>query len=69
MLSPEAARTRGSARGPARRGSGDSPEGRLDASPRDGPGAMRGSPRERQGTAPVTEDRVGRLWGWKVLTG
>lgn len=55
--------------GPARRGTGHSPEERLDTSPMDGPGSMRVSPRERQGTAPVTEDRDGRLWNWKVLTG
>ena len=55
--------------GPARRGNGDSLEGRLDVSPRDGLGSMRVSPTERQGTAPVTEDRDGRLWDWKVLTG
>ncbi|KAM9645963.1 uncharacterized protein ACIGJ3_014720 [Trichechus inunguis] len=47
--------------GLSRRENGDFPEERLDATLRSGPGALRVSPRERKGTAPITEERDGRL--------
>lgn len=41
---------------------------RGDEPPRLGVG-LRVSPRDREGTTPVTKDQHGRLWDKKVLTG